>query len=406
MKGNSGIPALQLEILNKLIEIPVAAPSNYFSSMFGTQNYDSDKIRWEYEYGSGGITPFVAPGSPAPVVGVDGTGSASASSAYWKEKTYFDEAYLNNLKQPGTFQTYQTAERTLARQVLKLRNRCLRRREWMVAKMFCQGGFTYKDAKGMSFTVDYGVPSTHKVTLSTNYKWGTGSSRNPIDDVMTAKNILSIDAQVMPGMGILNTNLINTLVKDTNIQALLAKSQFGNGDLFSRPAEVIGALLNMPIRIYDDFFTLQGWILQNVAAAATTIYLDDVTDFEIGGIARIQNMKNPRVWEDLTINAVDPINGTIGVVTGPANAYVAGRDRVIMRKRFIDDNTFVMFSDKDGQGMPVAEFMQAPYGIDRHWGMFVDTDLEWDPEGIWLRVQDKGMPVYYNPDTTYIMTVR
>jgi hypothetical protein len=160
MKGDPGIPALRLEVLNRVIELHVKAPTAFFSGMFGSFNNDSDAIKWETVYGSGGITPFVAPGAPAPTVGVDGTGEGSAKAAYWKEKTYFDEEFLNNLKEPGTMQTYMTAERTLARQILKLKNRCLRRREWMVSKMFTDGRFTYLDQKGMAFTVDYGVPAT------------------------------------------------------------------------------------------------------------------------------------------------------------------------------------------------------------------------------------------------------
>lgn len=61
MKGSTGIPALQLATLNKLISKFVRPPSNYFTNLFPTSQYDSDTIEWELEYGSGGMTPFVAP---------------------------------------------------------------------------------------------------------------------------------------------------------------------------------------------------------------------------------------------------------------------------------------------------------------------------------------------------------
>ena len=406
MKGDPGIPALRLEVLNRVIELPVKAPTAFFSGMFGSFNNDSDAIKWETVYGSGGITPFVAPGAPAPTVGVDGTGEGSAKAAYWKEKTYFDEEFLNNLKEPGTMQTYMTAERTLARQILKLKNRCLRRREWMVSKMFTDGRFTYLDQKGMAFTVDYGVPATHRVTLAADRKWDAGANRNPIEDVLTGKQILADDAGVVPEYGLLNSKLLNTLMLDTKIQALLGKSNFGNGDLFQRPREVIGALLGIPLAVYDEFYELQAFLMQNASSGGgTTIYLDDVTDFEIGGILRFQNMKTPKVWEDIAITAVDVLNSTVTVASAPVKTYVAGRDRVIMKKKFIADNTFTMFATK-ADGVPVAEFLAAPYGINRRWGLFVDTDYEWDPEGVWVRVQDKGLPVLFNPDTTYTMVVR
>jgi hypothetical protein len=146
--------------------------------------------------------------------------------------------------------------------------------------------------------------------------------------------------------------------------------------------------------------------MQNASSGGgTTIYLDDVTDFEIGGILRFQNMKTPKVWEDIAITGVDVLNSTVTVASAPVKTYVAGRDRVIMKKKFIADNTFTMFATK-ADGVPVAEFLAAPYGINRRWGLFVDTDYEWDPEGVWVRVQDKGLPVLFNPDTTYTMVVR
>jgi len=74
MKGSAGISALELVTLNKLISKFDRAPSMFFSSLFPTQPYDSDAIKWEIEYGSAGMTPFVAPGSIAPMVGIDGIG--------------------------------------------------------------------------------------------------------------------------------------------------------------------------------------------------------------------------------------------------------------------------------------------------------------------------------------------
>jgi hypothetical protein len=91
MKGSQGIPALQLVTLNKLISMFVRPPSNFFTNLFPSQQYDSDAIEWEIEYGSGGMTPFVAPGAVAPAIGIDGIGSGSAKAAFWKEKMYFDE---------------------------------------------------------------------------------------------------------------------------------------------------------------------------------------------------------------------------------------------------------------------------------------------------------------------------
>jgi hypothetical protein len=74
-----------------------------FTNMFSSVEYESDRIRWIIEHGTAGMTPFVAPGAPAPTMGDDAMYSeGSAAAAYWKEKAFIDETRLNNLREPLT----------------------------------------------------------------------------------------------------------------------------------------------------------------------------------------------------------------------------------------------------------------------------------------------------------------
>jgi len=408
MKGSAGIPALKLTVLNKLIQKFPKAPSMFFTNLFPAQKYESDNIKWDIEYGSAGMTPFVAPGAPAPAIGLDGIGEASAKAAYFKEKMYFDEEFLNNMKQVGTVATYATAERYLSRGMQKLRNRCDRRREWMMSQMMVNGGFNYLTKGGTRLGVSYGVPESHLVTLATNRKWGTGVDANPIEDIFDAKSILADDAGVIPTYSMLNSELLKTLILDEDLQALLSKSAFGNGDLFSNPGPVLAKLLGVgELRVYDEMYEVQGWLLSNVTGgSSTTVIVDDATDFEVDGRIRFVDMSAANSWEDRKITGVNVATNTITFDSAPVNTYVAGEDKVIMRKKFIDDNTFLMFNPTSADGMKISEFMEAPYGLDRKWGMDVDKKDEWDPDGTWIRVQDKGIPVMYHPDTIFRYTVR
>jgi len=407
MKGSQGIPSLKLETLNKLISKLDKAPSMFFSNMFPTVQYDSDTIRWEIEYGSAGMTPFVAPGSVAPAVGVDGTGEASAKAAFYKEKMYFDEEFLNNMREPGSWATYQAAERKLARGTRKLDYRIQRRREWMMSQMFVEGSFTYIQKGGTKFVVNYGIPASHKITLTGNDCWDvTHADSNPVEDIYEAKRILADDAGVSNPIAMCNSELLKLLMFKTEIQDLLAKSAFGNGDLFSKPAQVIGNLLGLgPLAIYDDLYEVPAYLTGAVAGGSTTVIpVDDASDFEAGGTLRFYDMSEVNTWEDCTIASVQQEASTVTVAVAPVASYVAGEDRVTMKKKFIQDNKFFMFSTTQ-EGDKVAEFMEAPYGNSRRWGKFADTKDEWDPEGIWLRIQDKGLPVLYHPDTTFTYTV-
>jgi len=84
-KGSAGVPVLQLVTLNKLITKLAPNPTLFFANMFPETRYPSDSIKWDIEYGSAGLTPFVAPGAPAPKIGLDGVGEGSAKAAYLKE---------------------------------------------------------------------------------------------------------------------------------------------------------------------------------------------------------------------------------------------------------------------------------------------------------------------------------
>jgi len=308
---------------------------------------------------------------------------------------------------PGSWATYQAAERKLARGTTKLDYRIQRRREWMMSQMFIEGTFSYVQKGGTKFTVNYGVPTSHKVTLTGNDAWNVvHADSNPVEDIFDAKKILADDAGVSALTAMCNSEVLKVLMFKDTIQDLLAKSAFGNGDLFAQPAQVLGTLLGVgPLVIYDDLYEVPAYLTGTVTGGATTVIpVDDASDFEAGGTLRFYDMSEVNVWEDCTIASVQIEAGTVTVAVAPIASYIAGEDKVTMKKKFIGDDKFFMFSPVQ-EGEKVAEFMEAPYGNSRRWGKFADTKDEWDPEGVWLRIQDKGLPVLYHPDTTFTYTV-
>jgi hypothetical protein len=412
MKGSQGIPALHLTTLNKLISKFDKAPNMFFSNLFAEADYPSDSIEWEIEYSSGGMTPFVAPGSVAPAVGIDGISHANAKAAFWKEKMFFDEVFLNNLREPGSYATYQTAQRHLAKGVQKLRYRCDRRKEWMMAQMLTKGTLTYLMQGGTKISVSFGIPESHFLTLDDTRRWDGGASRNAIEDIFDIKTTLADDAGVGIEYAMCNSSVLKTLMLDTSLQALLAKSAFGEGDLFKNPTGVIGSLIGVGnIMVYDQLYEVQGWLTALAGTGGVTMSLDDVSDFEVGGKVRCFVMNQYNTYYDYKIASVDKASGTITVSKindtdpNPETNLKAGRDKVVMRKKFMDDHTFFMYSTTDGNGQKIAEFMKAPFMVERVWGAYADTKMEWDPDGIWLRIQNKGLPVLYSPDTTFTLTV-
>jgi len=404
-KGIDGIPILHLETLNKLVSKMPKSPDTFFVNKFGTDKWDSDTVKWDKEYGSAGMTPFVAPGAPAPSIGLDGYGEGSAKVAYFKEKMFFDEELLNNLRQVGTNKKMR-GEKQIARGVNKLSLRIDRRREWMCCQMAVHGELTYTQKGGTKIHVDYGIPEDNKITLADNRKWGTGADRNPIEDIYDAKQAYSENLGKSPDYTLCNSTVLKLLMFDTKLQDMLKKSAFGDGDLFANPERVIGNLIGVgPLAIYDEFYEVPGWLVQSVSTSDTEIFVEDATDFAVGGTLYFWKMAEPLSKETRTITDVDVVAGKLTIDSAPSKTYKARFDKVWMRRKYVDDNVFHLGSwTKDGA--PVAEVAEAPYGLKGSYGKFIDRKEEWDPDGIFVRAQDKAFPLLYHPDTMMKLTVQ
>jgi len=405
-----GVNIFKLETLNKFVQKLPRQENLLFINLFPTEQYPSDTIRWMVEYGSVGMTPFVAPGSPAPNVGDEQFYSeGSAVAAYWKEKTFLDEVILNNLREPLTEQTYYTAEKQIARKTQRLRSRCDRRKEWMISQMLFNHQFSYQIKGGTKFTVNYNVPSQNKQTLSGTDFWQTsagakGASATPIKDVFDFRQSYVDELGREPEYCVITNEMLKWWLFDTDLQNLLKKSAFGEGDLFTNTRAVFAKLLGLGnLVVYDEFFDISSWTTGNIAGgSSTTVTVEDATDF-VPGPCRVYDMTKMFTYEQADITAVNYATNTLSFAEAPTNSYTSGQCRVSLRKKFAAEDKLMFFS-REVEGQTIAEFMEAPFGLNRNWGMFGDTNPEWDPDGLWMRIQNKGLPVMYWPNS--IMTFK
>jgi hypothetical protein len=406
-QGASGIPDLRLQRLNKLITRFTTPPELLLMNLFGSDTWESAFIKWESQIGNRGMTPFVAPGAPAPSTAPPGLSEQAAMAAFWKEKIYYDESFLNNIRQEGTVDQYLSAQKRLARDMKMLRGRADRRKEWMFGKMISEGSFSYVNQGGFKISVNYNIPSDQIVTLAAARQWDTGASRNPVEDIMDAKIALSNACGAVIDYALITSDVLKVMVLDTAIQTLLAKSAYGQGDLFAQPAQVLGNLVHIPnLVVYDQMYQIRANLTTAVAAnggAAYVIYVDDVSDFEAGDTLRFVDV-SAKTYEDEVIQSIDANAGTITLVAGPSVAFNNYEDYVYANKKFLPEDRFVMFASSI-EGQSLAQFADAPFSIPRQWGIKVDSKVEWDPEGVYIRVQNKGLPVLYQSDGVYILDV-
>lgn len=402
--GNVNIPSLRLTTLQKLITRFSLPPEFILMNMFGSSNWESETIEWESQIGSRGMTPFSHEDTGAPKTAPIGIAQHSAMAAFWKEKIYLSATMLNNLRQPGTREQLWRSEAQVATQGQMLRARCDRRKEWMFAQMFSGGTINYKGPDSTQRYVDYGIPTSNQVTLGATRVWDTGTNINIIEDIMDAKIAQANNNGATLDMALLTSEVLKMMVLNPAIQTLLQKSAYGIGDLFARPLEVLGSLLKLQLIEYDQQYQLKSWLTAAVTGASTTVVsVDDVADYEVGGTLRFHDL-SAKTYEDETISSIDDANSTITVATAPAASFKTGEDFVTMTKKFLPTNKFIMFTPSI-EGQLIAEFANAPFGLERNYGLTVDTELKKDPDGLYVRVQNKGLPVLYQEDGIYILTV-
>lgn len=405
MQGQSALSSQKLTEIKGTIERFTAPPNLYLKNLFGEDKWESDNIEWESEIGNRGLAPFASPDGPAEQTSIDGTGKNAAAAAFWKEKMFMSEAFLNNLRMPGTSAEHQRAERTLAKGLRKLSNRNMRRKEWMLAKMLEAGTFTYVDPKGMKTSVTYGIPSENQSTLATNRKWSTGTSRNIMEDIMDVRITVQKNYGISLNRAMCTSEVLKYMLLDPGLQTVLAKSAFGNGDLLANPTRVLASLLGFSeIVVYDEMYQIIAWLTAAVTGSSTTtVSVDDARDFAAGAQLTFVDV-SAGTHERETISSVSETGSTVTVSTAPAASFKAEEDYVYMNKKFLSDTKFIMFTDMV-EGSPIAKFANAPHGLARSYGVKVDTWEVKDPDGIYLRVEDKGLPVLYHEDAVYQLTV-
>lgn len=397
------IPELRLKRLTKLIEKMKTAPSMALSKLFGSDKWDSDTIEWESQEGNRGMAPFSNENIEAPRTEPSGVASHEAKAAFWQEKMYLGAEFLNNIRKPGTSATYQRASATLARETRSLKNRNDRRKEWMFAKMLSMGSFSYVGEKNSKkLTVSYFDTDECVTTLGSTRKWTASDTCNIVEDIEDARIAVKRKNGARLDTAIFGSEILKLMKLDTTIQGMLKKSAFGNGDLLARPVQVLSELLGIPNMIlYDDTYQLKAWLTQALSSGAGphTIYVSDTTDYEAGDVVYIVNGETAE-YEEVTVSAVSHTAQTITATGTLSNSYVAGRDFIYTNKEFIPRNRFCMFASTV-DGIPIAEHAMAPFGNERTWGMEVDRWFKKDPDGVFIRVRNKGLPVLYHEDAIF-----
>lgn len=174
----------------------------------GEELFPADKklgLRLDWIKGAKGLPVVLKPSAfdvgaiPRPRIGFD---KLSAMMPFFKESTYIDEELrqeLNMVMETRNQAYIDAVTRRVFDDEIRLLDGARARREQMRMMALTTGAIAVA-ANGQAYNYDYGIPDSHKDTVSTD--WSNYNSSDPIEDLRTAMDTIEDDTGIRPTRGV------------------------------------------------------------------------------------------------------------------------------------------------------------------------------------------------------------
>lgn len=142
---------------------------------------------------------------------------SKAQMPFFKESFYIDEELrqqLNMVADSGKPALIDVVMNRIFNDATKLLEAARAQRERMRMSALTTGALTLA-SNGQKVTYDYGIPVSHKSTVS--HTWGA-SSATPIEDIRSYQDTIESDTGVRPTRAICNSTVWNQLLNDSSIR--------------------------------------------------------------------------------------------------------------------------------------------------------------------------------------------
>lgn len=208
--------------------------------------------QWDVIRGSRMVAKPNTPNAEAHIVPRMGVSQESSAFIYVREKKVLEPTTLHWLRQPGSTQNTQNAEKAVMREVTDLNQRVDNLQEW--ACWQAVQGQIVLDTPDVSAVVDYRMPASHKATAST--PWATATVASLVSDVTAIKRLISRDGRVKADVAYATPETLDNIFRTFagNGAALLsdrAKDQYYS-------AGVLPGFLQLDWRPVDEVYDVEG----------------------------------------------------------------------------------------------------------------------------------------------------
>lgn len=138
-----------------------------------------------------------------------------AKLALVKRKIRMDEELLIQLQSMNDYDR-EEALKAIYDDVDRMVEAVRAKAEYMRGEVLSTGKLTTKDDNGVSVTLDYLVPDTHKEVLTTT--WDSADAK-PIEDIKRWADTIQADTGIRPSRALTSTKVLNTLLMNKSIRS-------------------------------------------------------------------------------------------------------------------------------------------------------------------------------------------
>ena len=153
-----------------------------------------DQPSWEYDievHSRGALNRYNTHNTEATLLDQLPVGHMEGSYAYQRVKKSFSPSTLRLLRRVGANEASSAVgEARVVSETNDMRQQIMRGEEYAIWKMM-QGSWTYMVESGVSYTINYQIPSSHKVDVANS--WGSASD-TPIADITGIKRQVARDS--------------------------------------------------------------------------------------------------------------------------------------------------------------------------------------------------------------------
>ena len=213
---------------------------------------------WDIILKDGRLAPFISVDAESPLAEKKGLERGFSELAVIREKEMLKESDLLGLRLPGEagemtglVNTQRaTSEDKIRSTINRMTGRVWGRVEWMRWQALSVGSITYDDNK-VIFTVSFGLPGDHIVTLLTTDRWSDTTNSDPINDLNDWIELVTLDAGYVPTRAYVGNNVPGYLVNNAKVRDVLKYNGRVESLLNTRSVlQYLGDILGLSIQRY------------------------------------------------------------------------------------------------------------------------------------------------------------